>query len=130
MAQILSNAKKFDGAIAFYSEEYFRNVDRFIENLETNQQALIKERDLIDAIDVKIKSQLDVAGSFTYDENYEKEQKDSIARLEKSVSEIDANFKPSSIIPLSFIGLTICNRLATEPIPRSLMARIIGPVFF
>ena len=93
MAQILSNAKKFDGAIAFYSEEYFRNVDRFIENLETNQQALIKERDLIDAIDVKIKSQLDVAGSFTYDDNYEKEQKDSIARLEKSISEIDAKIQ-------------------------------------
>ena len=93
MAQILSNAKKFDGAIAFYSEEYFINVDRFIENLETNQQALIKERDLIDAIDVKIKSQLDVASSFTYDEHYEKEQKDSIERLEKSISEIDAKIQ-------------------------------------
>ena len=93
MAQILSNAKKFDGAIAFYSEEYFRNVDRFIENLETNQQALIKERDLIDAIDVKIKSQLDVAGSFTYADKYEKEQKDSIVRLEKSISEIDAKIQ-------------------------------------
>ena len=93
MAQILSNAKKFDGAIAFYSEEYFRNVDRFIEDLETNQQALIKERDLIDAIDVKIKSQLDVASSFTYDEHYEKEQKDSIERLEKSISEIDAKIQ-------------------------------------
>ena len=93
MAQILSNAKKFDGAIAFYSEEYFINVDRFIENLKTNQQALIKERDLIDAIDVKIKSQLDVASSFTYDEHYEKEQKDSIERLEKSISEIDAKIQ-------------------------------------
>ena len=97
MAQILSNAKKFDGAIAFYSEEYFRNVDRFIENLETNQQALIKERDLIDAIDVKIKSQLDVAGSFAYDEHYEKEQKDFIARLEKSVSEIDAKIQALTV---------------------------------
>ena len=89
MAQILNNAKKFNGAIAFYSEEYFENIDQFIENLETNQQALIKERDLIDDIDVKIKSQLDVANSFTYDEHYEKEQKDSIARLEKRISEID-----------------------------------------
>ena len=93
MAQILSNAKKFDGAIAFYSEEYFRNVDRFIENLETNQQELIKERDLIDAIDIKIKSQLEVARSFTYDEHYEKEQKDSIERLEKRISEIDAKIQ-------------------------------------
>ena len=93
MAQILSNAKKFDGAIAFYSEEYFRNVDRFIEDLESNQQALIKERDLIDAIDVKIKAQLDVTSSFTYDEHYEKAQKDSIARLEKSISEIDTKIQ-------------------------------------
>lgn len=93
MAQILSNAKKFDGAIAFYSEEYFRNIDQFIENLETNQQELIKERDLIDAIDIKIKSQLEVASSFTYDEHYEKEQKDSIERLEKRISEIDAKIQ-------------------------------------
>lgn len=97
MAQILSNAKKFDGAIAFYSEEYFRNIDQFIEDLESNQQALIKERDLIDAIDVKIKSQLDVAGSFAYDEHYEKEQKDFIARLEKSVSEIDAKIQALTV---------------------------------
>lgn len=93
MAQILSNAKKFDGAIAFYSEEYFRNVDRFIENLESNHQALINERDLIDAIDAKIKAQLAVASSFTYDEHYEKEQKDSIAQLEKRISEIDAKIQ-------------------------------------
>lgn len=97
MAQILSNAKKFDGAIAFYSEEYFRNIDQFIEDLESNQQALFKERDLIDAIDVKIKSQLDVAGSFAYDEHYEKEQKDFIARLEKSVSEIDAKIQALTV---------------------------------
>ena len=97
MAQILSNAKKFDGAIAFYSEVYFRNIDQFIEDLESNQQALIKERDLIDAIDVKIKSQLDVAGSFAYDEHYEKEQKDFIARLEKSVSEIDAKIQALTV---------------------------------
>ena len=89
MAQILSNAKKFDGAIAFYSEEYFKNIDQFIEDLESNQQALIKERDLFGAIDTKIKSQLDVASSFTYAENYEKEQKDCIARWEQSISEID-----------------------------------------
>lgn len=93
MAQILSNAKKFDGAIAFYSEEYFGNVDQFIGDLESNQQALIKERALIDAIDVKIKSQLDVVSSFLYDEHYEKEQKDSIERLEKSISEIDAKIQ-------------------------------------
>ena len=97
MAQILNNAKKFDGAIAFYSEEYFSNVDQFIENLESNQQALFKERDLIDAIDIKIKSRLDIASSFTYDENYEKEQKDSIARLEKSVSEIDAKIQAITV---------------------------------
>ncbi len=93
MVQILSNAKKFDGAIAFYSEEYFRNIDQFIEDLESNQQALFKERDLIDAIDIKIKSQLDVASAFTYDEHYENEQKDSIARLEKSISEIDVKIQ-------------------------------------
>ena len=97
MAQILSNAKKFDGAIAFYSEEYFRNIDQFIEDLEGNQQALFKERDLIDAIDIKIKSQLDVASSFTYDENYEKEQKDFITCLEKSVSEIDAKIRALTV---------------------------------
>ncbi|MBQ8497679.1 MAG: hypothetical protein IJ489_09530 [Clostridia bacterium] len=93
MAQILNNAKKFDGAIAFYSEEYFSNVDQFIENLESNQQTLINERDLIDAIDAKIKAQLEVVSSFTYDEHYEKEQKDSIERLEKSISEIDAKIQ-------------------------------------
>ena len=97
MAQILNNAKKFDGAIAFYSEEYFSNVDQFIENLESNQQALFKERDLIDAIDIKIKSQLDIASSFTYDENYAKEQKDSIAHLEKSISEIDAKIQALTV---------------------------------
>lgn len=94
MAQILSNAKKFDGAIAFYSEDYFRNIDQFIEDLESNHQALIKERDdLIDAIDAKIKLQLDVARSFTYDEHYEKDQKDSIECLEKSISEIDTKIQ-------------------------------------
>ena len=93
MAQILSNTEKLDDAIAFYSEEYFRNVDRFIEALESNQQALIKKRDDIDAIDVKIKSQLDVASSFTYDEHYEQDQKDSIERLDKSISEIDAKIQ-------------------------------------
>lgn len=97
MAQILNNAKKFDGAIAFYSEEYFGNVDQFIENLESKQQTLINERGLIDAIDTKIKEQLEVASSFTYDENYEKEQKDFIARLEKSVSEIDAKIQALTV---------------------------------
>ena len=93
MAQILSNAKKFDGAIAFYSEEYFRNVGQFIEVLESNRQELIKKRDLIDGIDAKIKSQLEVANAFTYDENYEKRQKDSIARLEKRISEMDSKIQ-------------------------------------
>lgn len=88
MDQILSNSKKLDSAIAFYSEEYFRNVDRFIENLEVNRQALIKEKDFIDDIDTKIKSQLDVARSFVYDEHYEMEQRNSIACLEKSLLEI------------------------------------------
>ena len=93
MAKILSNAKKFDGAIAFYSEEYFENIDQFIEDLERNQQTLIKERNFIDVIGAKLKAQLDVANAFTYDEHYEKEQKDSIARLEKSISEIDAKIQ-------------------------------------
>lgn len=89
MAQILSNAKKFDGAIAFYSEEYFSDVDQFIENLESNKQTLINKHDLIKDIDAKIRAQLDIASSFTYDENYEKEQKDSIACLEKNILEIN-----------------------------------------
>ena len=41
MTQILNNAKKFAGAIAFYSEEYFRNVDRFIDDLENYHRTLI-----------------------------------------------------------------------------------------
>ncbi len=97
MTQILNNSKKFDGAIAFYSEEYFRNIDQFIEDLESNQQTLIKEHDLIDTIDAKIKEQLAVASSFTYAENYEKEQNDSIARLEKNISEIEAKIQALEI---------------------------------
>lgn len=89
MAQILSNAEKFDDAIAFYSEEYFRNIDQFIEDLESNRQALFKECDLKDDIDIKIKSKIDIVISFTYNDHYENEQKDSIVRLEKSILEID-----------------------------------------
>jgi hypothetical protein len=97
MAQILNNDKKFDSAIAFYSEEYFRNINQFIEDLERNHQALIKERELIDAIDAKIKAQLAFASSFTYDENYEKEQKDSITHSKKNISGIDAKIQALAI---------------------------------
>lgn len=93
MAQILCGAKKFDDAIAFYSEEYFKNVDQFIEVLESNWNELIKKRELIDCTDAKIKAQLNDVGRFNYDENYEKEQKDSIAHLEKNISEINAKLQ-------------------------------------
>ena len=93
MDQILNNAKKFDGAIAFYAEEYFRNVSQFIGNLENNYQSLINERNLIDAASVKIKNQLEIVNSFDYSETYEKEQKALIVRSEKNISEIDAKIQ-------------------------------------
>ena len=89
LSQILSNSKKFDGAIAFYSEEYFSNVVEFIKHLESNHQVLINERVLIDATNAKIKTQLEVVNAFVYDENYEEVQKDSMARLERDILEID-----------------------------------------
>lgn len=89
MSQIINNAKRFDGAIAFYSEEYFSNVERFIESLEQNKQMLINEHNLLVTDDAKIKKQLEVAISFTYDANYEKEQKDYITRAETDISRID-----------------------------------------
>ncbi len=104
MYKILNNIEKFDDAIAFYSEKYFRNIDQFIEDLESNQQVLIKERELIDAIDAKLRSQLAVAISFTYDENYEKEQKDSITRLKKNISGIDAKIQDLEIRENELIG--------------------------
>lgn len=93
MAKILNNAKKFDSAIAFYSEEYFRNINQFIKNLESNHQAFLRERDLIDALGKKISSQLEVVNSFAYNENFEKEQKNAIERLEKTISEIDGSLQ-------------------------------------
>lgn len=93
MDEILNNAKKFDGSIAFYSEEYFGNVAGFTENLEKDYEKLIGESDLIEKVDAKIKKQLDTVSSFTYVENYENEQKNSIARLEKDVSEIEADIR-------------------------------------
>ena len=97
MDQILSKVKKFNGAIAFYSEEYFSNTNQFIEALEINQQALIRERTLVDAKDAKIKEQLEVVNSFIYNENYENEQNESIARLEKNISEIDSSIQSLEI---------------------------------
>lgn len=93
MAQILNNAKKFDGAIAFYSEEYFGDVDRFIEGLERNLEALVNERDLANASEAKIKRQLETVRSFTYSQTYESEQKDAMGRLESAISDIDGKIQ-------------------------------------
>lgn len=97
MAQILNNTKKFDGAIAFYCEEYFINVNQFIEGLEKNHKELINESNLLYNIDAKIITQLEVVNSFTYNENYENEQKDIIALLEKNILEIDAKIQSIEI---------------------------------
>ena len=89
MDQILKNEKKFDGAIAFYSEDYFGDMERFIDDLERNLKALVNERDLATASEVRIKEQLETVRYFAYSQTYESEQKDAMERLESIISDID-----------------------------------------
>ena len=93
MNHILRNEKKYDGSIAFYSEKYFKDVNRFIEACEEANNLLIKESDLIKLKDEKLKSQLETVNAFTYGQSYEKEQNDTLACFDKTISEIDAKIQ-------------------------------------
>lgn len=93
MVNILNKNKIVDDAIAFYSEEYFNDIEHFIENLKNNHRKLIAECDCLDGINKKLKCQLESISSFTYTSNYATEQKMALEELTNAISEINLDIQ-------------------------------------
>lgn len=88
-AEILNNSLNFDGAIAFYSEEYFADTKHYISSLTEKLKELEQRRNFLKTIEAKLKSQYDFAGAFDYNESWKSEKYDEIHRLEESINNCD-----------------------------------------
>ena len=85
MHQILSNARKFDGAIAFFCEEYFANTQRYIDHLEGMATELHQQQSVILSAKETLDSQMETVKSFAYHDSFAQECKTSLAHLEQEI---------------------------------------------
>lgn len=85
MNQILNNARKFDGAIAFFCEEYFANTQRYIDHLEGMEAELCQQQTLILSDREMLDAQAETVRSFTYHDRFAQDHKVTLARLEQEI---------------------------------------------
>lgn len=89
MAQILKNARKFDGAIAFYSEEYFTDKTMYVDNLKNIHNNLLNQQKLLIEGQEKLRGYIDIAKIFDYTEYWEGQQKEIVSRFEDDIKALD-----------------------------------------
>lgn len=89
MAQILQNSRKFDGAIAFYSEEYFADKTVYLEQLQKAHENLLSYQKLLNKNDKKLKRYIDIAKDFDFSEDWESRQNEILCSLEESIKQCD-----------------------------------------
>ena len=90
MAQILGNLRKFDGAIAFYSEEYFADKEHYVAQLEQERQKLLQQRDVLLERKDRLEAQQEIVRAFCiYTETWEKEQANAVQRLVGEIQKCD-----------------------------------------
>ena len=89
MNQILQNNRKFDGSIAFYSEEFFADKTSYLEQLNTAHNNLLNSQELLIATEKELRTNLDIAKTFDFSENWESNQKENLGNLDNNIKKCD-----------------------------------------